>query len=235
MLTLEKLNALTQRLGHEFSDTAILMTALTHSSYAHESPTHAHSANERLEFLGDSVLSLIVTEELYARHVTLDEGQLSKLRSFAVNEETLALIARHLGLEDFILLGKGAARGEAKDAILADALEAILAGIWLDAGLGPVRSAWQRWQREMGLDLLNPRHLEEFDAKSRLQEFCMKAWQELPTYESRETHSVRGHCFQVTLRVHGRALLSTQNISKKKAELWLARACLQNQLHLVTG
>lgn len=236
MLTAETLNALTQKLGHTFRDTAPLLTALTHSSYVHETSSHAHPANERLEFLGDAVLNLVVAEALYSRHPQLSEGQLSKLRSFAVNEETLALIARHLEVASFLWLGKGEARAVAsKDAILADALEALLGALWLDGGLEAVRRAWSRWQSELNVDLLDPRHLDEFDAKSRLQEFCMKAWQELPAYESHEARVAEGLGFQVTLHVHGRPLLSTRNVSKKKAELWLAKTCLQNQLHLVTG
>ncbi|MBY0515967.1 MAG: ribonuclease III [Bacteriovoracaceae bacterium] len=229
MLTPEKLNALSLALGYKFSNQAPLMTALTHTSFLHEMPSHAYPSSERLEFLGDSVLNLIVAQELYTRHFNLPEGQLSKLRSHAVNEESLASVARHLGLSRYLFLGKGEIKLiEEKDAILADALEAMLGAIYMDAGIETASAAWKRWLLEMKLDLLDPKHLEEFDAKSRLQEFCLKSWQELPTYESKEARPG----FHVTLVVHGKPILSTQNISKKKAELWLAKSCLQNQLHL---
>jgi len=233
MLTTEKLNALTQRLGHAFRDPTHLMTALTHRSFKHEHATHLYPTNERLEFLGDSVLSLIVAHALYTRHTALSEGQLSKLRSFAVNEEALAAMARHLNLVEYMFLGKGEEKVAAdKDAILADAFEAVLGAIYQDAGFASVESAFWRWSQEMGVDPLDPRHLEDFDAKSKLQEYCLKMWQELPSYDSK---SLGGVNFQVTLSVHGKPLLSTQQISKKKAEHWLAKTCLQNQLHLTLG
>jgi ribonuclease-3 len=236
MLTLEKLNALSQKLGHTFRDSTPLMTALTHRSFIHERPSHVYPTNERMEFLGDAILNLMVAEELFNRHAELPEGQLSKLRSFAVNEDTLASMARHLNLGSFMFLGRGEEKQiEGKDAILADAMEAILAAIYQESDLASVKTAWLRWQEEMGIDLLDPRNLEEFDAKSRLQEYCMKSWQELPSYDFIEARTPSSLTFKVTLLVHGRPLLSTQNISKKKAELWLAKTCLQNHLHLTLG
>jgi ribonuclease-3 len=233
MLTPEKLNALSQKLGHTFRDQSHLMTALTHRSFKHEHADHLYATNERLEFLGDAVLNLIVAQELFARHASLPEGQLSKLRSFAVNEETLAAMARHLRLADFLFLGRGEEKVAAeKDAILADALEAVLGAIYQDANLAAAQTAFWRWNSEMKQDLLDPRHLDEFDAKSKLQEYCLKTWQELPSYEAKAAQDAN---FQVTLLVHGRPLLSTQQISKKKAEHWLAKTCLQNQLHLSLG
>ena len=234
MLKPEKLNALSHKLGHDFRDSTPLMTALTHRSFIHERPSHVFPTNERMEFLGDAVLALVVAEELFTRHAELPEGQLSKLRSFAVNEDTLATIARHLNLGSFMFLGKGEEKQE-KDTILADGMEAVIAAIYQDGGLVAVKAAWARWQKEMNIDLLDPRNLEDFDAKSRLQEYCMKSWQELPSYEFQEARTPSSLAFQVTLNVHGRPLLSTQNTSKKKAELWLAKTCLQNHLHLTLG
>lgn len=229
MLTTETRNALAQTLGYAFHNPIPLQAALTHSSYVHEQSLHAQASNERLEFLGDSVLNLLIAEELFARHQTLPEGQLSKLRSHAVNEASLATVARHLGLAQHMFVGRGETKGlEQKDALMADALEAILGAIYLDGGMAAAKASWQKWVSDMQIDWLDPRHLEEIDAKSRLQEFCLKSWQELPSYDARE---IRGG-FQVTLTVHGRPLLSTQNISKKKAEHWLAQTCLQHQLHL---
>ncbi len=233
MLRAEKLNALTHILGYAFQDQQLLAAALTHRSFHHENPG-TPGPNERLEFLGDAVLQLMITTALYTRHPQLAEGQLSKLRGHAVSEPTLSALARKMGLQDHLLLGKGEARGaDARDSVLADALEAVLGAIYLDGGPGAAQAAWQRWESALGVDLLDPRHLEDFDAKSRLQEFCLKTWQELPSYEAQEVREGgRPALFRVSLRVHGRPLLSTENPSKRKAELWLARACLDQHLHL---
>jgi dsRNA-specific ribonuclease len=163
MLKPEKLNALSHKLGHDFRDSTPLMTALTHRSFIHERPSHVYPTNERMEFLGDAVLALVVAEELFTRHAELPEGQLSKLRSYAVNEDTLATIARHLNLGSFMFLGRGEEKQE-KDTILADGMEAVIAAIYQDGGLVAVKAAWARWQKEMNIDLLAPRNLEDFDA-----------------------------------------------------------------------
>lgn len=233
MLEPSKINALTSALGHDFSDSALLTTALTHSSYFHEHPNLVSESNERLEFLGDAVLQLMITSELYRRFPKLPEGQLSKLRSFAVNAETLGQIARVLNLQDFILVGKGERNSiETRDSLLADSIEALLGALYLDGGAVAAQTAWQMWTAKLGIDLLDPKHLEEFDAKSRLQEYCMKTWQELPTYSYQENKNDKRQAFRVSLSVHNKPLLSTEAASKRKGEMWLARACLQTKLHL---
>lgn len=233
MLEASKINALTRALGHDFSDPSLLKTALTHSSYFHENPTLATESNERLEFLGDAVLQLMITSELYRRYPNLAEGQLSKLRSFAVNSETLGQIARILNLQEFLLVGKGERSSiDTRDSLLADSIEALLGALYLDGGAVVAQTAWQMWTEKLGVDLLDQKHLEEFDAKSRLQEYCMKTWQELPIYNYQENKSDKRPLFRVSLSIHNRPLLSTEAASKRKAEMWLARACLQTKLHL---
>lgn len=231
MLIDENINAFAGELGVTFSDPRLLQSALTHRSFVHENPAHPVATSERLEFLGDSVLSLVVTDELFKLHGALAEGELSKLRSFIVNEETLAQIARGLGVHRYVLVGRGEAPViETKAAILADALEAILGAMYLDQGLEVVREKFTSWARD--LNLFDSKHLIDFDAKSRLQEFCLKKWQELPSYVAEERKLPQGLSFLVTLKIRGRELVSTQNTSKKKAELWLAQTCLKHQLHL---
>ena len=234
MLSPEKINTLTRALGHDFRDPQLLQAALIHRSYFHENPSVATETNERLEFLGDAVLQLMITSELYRRYPQLPEGQLSKLRSFAVNAETLSLIARELNMQDYLQVGKGAMTGLADiDSLLADGLEALLGALYLDGGPVAAQAAWMKWTA--GLDLLDVRHLEEFDAKSRLQEFTLKTWQELPTYIYQETKVENRPAFRVSLTVHQRPLLSTTAPSKRKAEAWLARTCLQTNLHTTNG
>ncbi len=118
-------------------DEPLLLRALTHRSYAYESGGVPH--NERLEFLGDSVLGLVVTDSLYATHPDLAEGQLAKLRAAVVNMRALADVARALGLGDYLLLGRGeeSTGGRDKTSILADTTEAIIGAVYLSAGLGP--------------------------------------------------------------------------------------------------
>lgn len=226
-----KTAALTAALGHDFTRPELLQTALIHRSFFHENPGLAPESNERLEFLGDAVLQLLITSELFRRYPELAEGQLSKLRSFAVNAETLSAIARSLQLQTHLLVGKGESAD--KDSLLADGLEALLGALYLDGGPQVVQRAWQRWTTEF--DVLDVRHLEDFDAKSRLQEFTLKTWQELPTYSYQETKVENRPAFRVSLSVHQRPLLSTTAPSKRKAEAWLARTCLQTNLHLRTS
>ena len=134
----DSLDRLQSRIGYRFRDLRYLERAVTHASYANEIPEknrHLH-CNERLEFLGDSVLSLTVSEYLYRSFPSASEGELTRLRAALVCEETLAGYAAGLGLGDFLRLGKGERThgGADKPAILADAFEALLAAVYLDAG-----------------------------------------------------------------------------------------------------
>lgn len=133
---LQSLNPLQERIGYFFRNPEYLERALTHSSFANETGAHDHHlrCNERLEFLGDSVLSIIASRYLFARFPGYKEGELSQLRSRIVCEEALCGYAKEIGLGDFLLLGKGERKGGGaqKPAILADAFEAVLAAMYLD-------------------------------------------------------------------------------------------------------
>ncbi len=167
--------ALCRALAHEFAQPELLQQALTHSSRG--TPHY-----ERLEFLGDSVLSLIITEQLYARFPNLREGRLSRIRAALVNGRTLAVIAREAGVGEALLLGKGELRAGAqrRDSILADSLEALIGAIYLDAGLEVCR------QRVLALyaDRLADPDLgaSPKDNKTRLQEWLMARGENLPSY-----------------------------------------------------
>src|ERR1051325_5977233 len=136
MRTLEELEV---ELGHRFSDQRLLKQAVTHSSHAHEQNTGAD--NEQLEFLGDAILGFIVSDLLYRAHPSLTEGQLSKLKGFFVSSANLVKYAERLRLGQFLQLGKGEEKtgGRTKQALLVDALEAIIGAIYIDGGIDEVR------------------------------------------------------------------------------------------------
>lgn len=131
-----------QALDYQFSSTALLELALTHSSYANEHGSDDFAYNERLEFLGDSVLGLVVSDYLYATYPQLPEGELSKVRALVVCEATLCQVAKALEVGDYLRLGKGESRsgGRARTSILADTTEAIIAALYLDGGIDVARS-----------------------------------------------------------------------------------------------
>ena len=136
----QSMEELQKRIGYSFHNPSYLERALTHSSYANETGAHDHHlrCNERLEFLGDSVLSLAASGFLYRQYAKLPEGDLTRLRAASVCEEALASYAEEIGLGEYLRLGKGEtlSGGAKKPAILADAFEALLAAIYLDAGEG---------------------------------------------------------------------------------------------------
>jgi ribonuclease-3 len=133
--------ALESRIGYVFNDKSVLKTALTHSSFANEAKRRA-ACNERLEFLGDSVLSLCVSAYLFNEFPDLPEGDLTRLRAAVVSEAPLAEVARTLGIGEFLLLGRGeeVTGGRARASVLADAIEALIGAIYLDAGLEAART-----------------------------------------------------------------------------------------------
>lgn len=127
-------------LGYKFKDKNFLMQALTHSSYSYEN-TEWMGSNERMEFLGDAVLGIVISDYLYKKHIDIDEGELTKRRSVLVCEKSLATFAKKISLGEFLILGKGelANKGHEKASILADAFEAVLGAIYLDGGINQAR------------------------------------------------------------------------------------------------
>lgn len=220
-----ELAALEARLGLSFRNPGLLRQALRHSSYAHENPDSGPS-NEQLEFLGDAVLSLTVSHLLLRAFPRSPEGELSKRRAALVNARTLAAVARGLRLGDFLLLGKGEERqgGRGKTSLLADALEAVLAAVYLDQGLEAAARLVETW---LGPLLAAQEDLEFQDAKTRLQEWAQARGQAPPEYvvleESGPSHARR---FRVALRLGGETLAEGCGRSKKAAEQEAARQVL---------
>lgn len=171
----ENLTALQQRLQHQFSDPGLLERALTHRSH---SATH----NERLEFLGDSVLNLAVSGLLYERLEVLPEGDLSRVRANLVRQETLHQLARKLGLSSVLRLGEGEIRsgGRERASILADALEAVIGATYLDAGYGAAQALVRRLYA--GLDITPQMQAMGKDPKTELQEWLQGRRLSLPLY-----------------------------------------------------
>jgi ribonuclease III len=168
-------NELTKRLGYDFRDGALLARALTHRSRS--------SRNyERLEFLGDSILSFIIADVLYDRFPQLSEGELTRLRATLVRRETLATLARELELGDYLDLGSGELKsgGFDRDSILADGLEAVFGAVYKDGGLEVARDVVLRRYQPI-LDRIDPSSILK-DPKTRLQEFLQRRSQATPVY-----------------------------------------------------
>ncbi|MCF8024511.1 MAG: ribonuclease III [Desulfobacteraceae bacterium] len=213
---------LENKTGYLFADRRILATALRHRSYVHEHP-ESGTDNERMEFLGDAVLNLIVSHILMERFPKLTEGELSRARAGLVNEDRLAAAARSIELGDHLLLGKGERRssGEQKKSILADTFEALVAAVYLDGGFAAafelIRSHFAPFFEAVENE--NP----VYDYKSLLQEHIQSRRLEMPTYEIiAESGPDHDKTFKVALTVNGFRTEGTGK-NKKTAEQDAAR------------
>ena len=171
----ERQASLSRIIHYTFQDASLMMMALTHRSF---NAQH----NERLEFLGDSILSFLIAQELYQRFPKIDEGDLSRLRAQLVKESSLSSIATSMGLGDFIQLGEGELKsaGWRRPSILADTLEAMIGAIYLDAGIEPAHQFVLRFF-EKQLNEIDPKLIQK-DAKTLLQELLQSQKSDLPIY-----------------------------------------------------
>ncbi|MBB5022018.1 ribonuclease III [Desulfurispira natronophila] len=220
--------ALEDILGYRFRQPQLLQRALTHRSCPGDSRSR-QLHNERLEFLGDSVLGLVISHYLFATFPHEPEGRLSKIRSFIVNEKTLARISREkLQLGRFLHIGKGEHHtgGRSKPSILADAMEAIIAAIYLDSDLDQVtRVVLELMAQEVDAVVRNKDHS---DYKTELQELSQGSLGEAPEYQvSREWGPDHQKHFAVTLYLGGRKYGYGEGTSKKNAEQKAAQAALE--------
>lgn len=218
-MNLEKFQTI---LDYQFKHLDLLEQALTHRSYS------ADKNNERLEFLGDSVLSLVITQHIYQRQPEADEGELSRIRSSLVNQEALARVARDIGLGDYIYLGGGELKsgGFRRSSILSDTLEAIIGAIYLDSGFGPAQDTILFLYRDYLLTLPDTDTLK--DAKTRLQEYLQSRQLGLPEYKVIKTvGKSHDQIFTVTCSIASLKLeYSGEGSSRKKAEQDAARKTL---------
>jgi ribonuclease III len=231
VISIERLQ---ERLGYSFGDRAILLQALTHTSYGHEFLQERPIAlrdNERLEFLGDAILDVIVSDILLEAFPSANEGQLSKMRAAVVNEKTLAQLARSIQLQDVVRLGKGELQtgGSNKPSILSSTFEALIAAIYLDGGFNAVYPVVRH--------LFAPLFVEEreliafYDHKTQLQEIVQARWKVTPTYHLLQTTGPdHAKTFEVEVRMNGRLLANASGSSKKEAEQNAAREAIQSVL-----
>jgi len=216
-------------LHYAFRDHRRLEEALTHASSLNEHRgDEPRRDNERLEFLGDAVLDLIISEALIERHPGATEGALSKMRARLVSEAALALVARRLELGRFLRLGRGEelSGGREKTSLLADALEAVVAAVYADGGYDAARVSV--------LAVLDPELSAEsasgggVDYKTQLQEYCQQRLGQLPLYRvTHESGPDHRKVFQVELMIHGQCYGQGTGKSKKEAEQQAARTALE--------
>ena len=220
------MNSLEKRLNYKFKNIDLLKNALVHSSYANEVRGSVHS-NERLEFLGDSVLSVIVSEHLYNKFPTMPEGELTRMRASLVCEKSLCEFSRELGIGNYLKLGKGEDKngGRERDSILADAFEAVLAAVYLDGGMDAAKA------HIMNTVLRDIKHCEDDtfkDYKTTLQEVIQRNPEESVSYilvnESGPDHK---KSFTVEVHLNSNVIGKGTGKSKKQAEQMAAKQALE--------
>ncbi len=220
-----RLEELRDRMHTTVEDWELFNQALTHESYAHETAGNI-ADNERLEFLGDAVLGLIISQMLYQLFPSWNEGEMARMKSCLVSAERLARKAAHLELGSYILLGRGeeSTGGRERTSVLADVMEAVLGAIYLEGGIIRATDVIGRLYRE-DLDITEP---EGSDFKSRLQEYIQKRFQALPHYrvmnEEGPPHLKR---FRIQVVFRGECMGVGDGPSKKEAEQAAAKAALE--------
>jgi ribonuclease-3 len=224
---LAELTTLQKKLKIKFKNQALLEQALVHSSYINENPGITEGDNERLEFLGDAVLGLIIAEELYRRFPQFSEGEMTRMRSSLVRQDALSRLAKSIKLGDYLYLGKGEEGGGGRDkpANLSGALEALTAAIFLDRGLAVTRKFVLRLMSKKMAKALS--RGVEVDYKTRLQETMQAKWQLKPKYRVIEALGP-AHDRRFTVEVMGgdSVLGRGSGKSKKAAETEAARIAL---------
>lgn len=224
----EDLYRIEESLGYTFKKKSLLKVALTHKSFAHEKKNGITAFNERMEFLGDAVLELIISEYLYSTYAEYTEADLSKIKSYIVQESSLAETAGVLGIGKYLRLGKGEEMtgGREKPSLLADSLEAVLAAIYLDGGLGKTRDFVLRHMAHK-VDTLASKNFV-FDFKTDLQETAQALFGVLPKYV---THNEEGpehkKIFEVKVFINDDFLGSGKGKTKKAAAQKAAEAGLK--------
>ena len=217
------MTTLEEKLGYTFQSPELLENALTHSSCANESRGKLQS-NERLEFLGDSILGMVVADHLYRNHPDLPEGELTRTRSALVCEESLVEVAQALGLGEYLKLGKGeeAGGGRHRPSIQADAVEAVLAAVYLDGGIGSARKIIQKYILDRESEKARNR-----DYKTALQELVQRESGQVLQYRlTGSSGPDHAKLFTVEVDLNGFTIGQGEGHSKKEAEQNAARAAI---------
>ena len=213
-------------IGYRFHNISLLQNALAHSSYANERWHNSLMSNERLEFLGDSILGMVVADHLYRNFPDRPEGELTRMRADMVCEKALARVANQIGLGEHLLLGKGEEQGggRGRDSILADAVESVIAACYLDGGMEAAKAFISRFV----LVNVPVSRLTNADYKTALQELVQQKRNQVLTYtmtgESGPDHDKR---FEVELTLNGQVVGRGIGSSKKRAEQDAARNALE--------
>lgn len=221
-----------KELGYKFKNISFLKNALTHTSYINEHKNNPGGSNERMEFLGDSVLGLSVSEYLYKNYKNLPEGVLSKIRASVVCEDSLAKLASKLRLGEYLYMGKGEllSGGGFKPSVTSDAMESVIAAIYLDGGFDTAKGYVLSWLEDAIIEAAEHKG-RETDYKSRLQEYCQSKGY-VPTYvltgESGPDHS---KTFEARVCTSDGRHADGKGPNKKKAQQMAAKAMLE-KLHV---
>lgn len=226
----DSVKKLQSEIQYNFKNHDLLITAFTHSTFCYEFDV---ASNERLEFLGDSLVNFIVAKVLYKKFSESSEGELSKLRGALVNEHSLAILARSISLGENLLLGKGEYKndGRLKESLLADAFEAMCAAVYLDSSESTdvlektLMAIISSYEKSTGKAFFELKKLEQFDSKTQLQEIVVALFQIFPTYKAREEEGG----FSVELWIGEKKIAEAKGTSKKKLEKELARLVLDEK------
>ena len=222
----KRMKQLEERLGYLFHDRSLLENALTHSSYANENKQKGEASNERLEFLGDSVLGMVVADHLFRSHPDMPEGELTRTRAALVCEESLVEVARKLELGQYLKLGRGedAGGGRKRPSIQADAVEAVIAAVYLDGGIGSARKFITSFI------LTNNEREQEGgirDYKTALQELVQRESGQVLSYRlTGESGPDHAKVFRVEVDLNGTPAGKGEGRSKKEAEQSAAKAAI---------
>ncbi len=225
----KSLSLIQKNIGYTFNNERLLVNAVVHSSFAHEHKNSGLSHNERLEFLGDAVLSLVICDYLMDKYPHYREGDLSAIKSYLVSEQVLAYVASEIDLGSYLLLGKGEeqTQGRRKSSLLANVLEALIAAIYLDGGLEAARQFIIKQFRRQ----LEKTHTQGSfaDYKSLLQKYTQAKFNCCPKYELvAQNGPAHNRTFEVELIINGQRLAYGQGKSKKEAEIRAAKKAVED-------
>ena len=215
-----------------FKNKNLLKESLTHRSYINENPNWGLSHNERLEFLGDAVLELIVTENLFNKFPDSPEGELTSIRAALVNYQMLAIIAKNIELDNFILLSRGEAKdiGKAREVILANAFEALLGAIYLDSGYEDAKKFIKTFVMNQLQEVVDKKLYQ--DPKSLLQEIVQDKFKVTPTYiVLSERGPDHAKIFQIGVHFGDKLIAEGEGLSKQEAEVEAAKNALHSLHH----
>jgi ribonuclease-3 len=217
-----------KKIGVTFKNKDLLTEALTHRSYLNEYPKWKLPHNERLEYLGDAVLELLVSEDLFSRFPDYPEGKLTVLRAALVNYQILAKVADEIGLQDFILLSRGEKKdtGRAREVILANAMESVIGAIYLDQGLEKIRGFAKKFIIKNLDEVLKTKSYK--DAKSELQEIVQEKLKLTPTYNVLgEEGPAHKRTFEMGVYFGEKLIAQGEGLSKQEAEIEAAKNALK--------